>query len=58
MSNAPIDEGELRRRFQMVGDIKSVRHVDGRPECVTLLRSHRLLNPCTVSAMLSFLTQE
>jgi hypothetical protein len=33
-SGGPIDDGEVRRKFQQFGDVKSVRPVNDRSECV------------------------
>jgi hypothetical protein len=31
-SNSPMDENEVRRKFQQFGDVKQIRFVPGRPE--------------------------
>jgi hypothetical protein len=37
-SNQAIDDGEVRRKFQQFGDVKSVRPVGDRHESVESLR--------------------
>jgi hypothetical protein len=32
MTGQPIDDGEVRRKFQQFGDVKEVREVPERPE--------------------------
>ena len=32
VSGQPIDDTEVRRKFQQFGDVKSVKHVGDRPE--------------------------
>jgi hypothetical protein len=34
-SGQPIDDNEVRRKFQQFGDVKSVKPVNDRPECVS-----------------------
>ena len=34
LSGQPIDDNELRRRFQQFGDVKSIAPMDNRPEYV------------------------
>lgn len=41
-SGQPIDDNEVRRKFQAFGDIKSVRLVNDRVECVIVYRSPSL----------------
>lgn len=35
VSGQPIDDGEVRRKFQQFGDVKEVRLAGDRPEYVT-----------------------
>jgi hypothetical protein len=37
-SNQTIDDGEVRRKFQQFGDVKSVRSAGERHELVSVLR--------------------
>lgn len=50
VSNQPIDDNELRRKFQQFGDVKSVTPVGDRPEYFVL--SRLLVSPLTPSSPL------
>ncbi len=58
-SNQAIDDGEVRRKFQQFGDVKSVRPVGERHESVSSLRVKMMgLTPASlVNVMLSSMTQ-
>lgn len=60
-SNQAIDDGEVRRKFQQFGDVKSVRPVGDRHESVVSLLQVKMtdthITASLVNVTLSFMTQ-
>lgn len=60
-SNQAIDDGEVRRKFQQFGDVKSVRPVGDRHESVVSLLRVKMtdthITASLVNVTLSFMTQ-
>lgn len=52
VSNQPIDDNEVRRKFQQFGDVKAVRAAGEREEYVSPgLPAHSVLSPFLQSAL-------
>jgi hypothetical protein len=58
-SNQTIDDGEVRRKFQQFGDVKSVRPAGERHELVSVLRdgTKNLFDPLPASVTSSSMTR-